>query len=85
LSFTSSAPSPVEPGSPPRFVATWPRQSDRAVLFANGTATDLGFAGRANAINSGGTVVGTSGSTAIRYLAGADRPGRSLSAHSFAP
>jgi hypothetical protein len=50
--------------------STLGRAGDRAVLFANGTATDLGFAGRANAINSAGTVVGTSGSKAIRSQGG---------------
>ena len=51
--------------------STLGRAGDRAVLFANGAATDLGFAGKANAINDGGTIVGTSsGSRAIRFQGG---------------
>jgi probable HAF family extracellular repeat protein len=51
--------------------STLGRAGDRAVLFAGGKATDLGFAGQATAINNGGTIVGTSGdSRAVRYQGG---------------
>ncbi|HEY6887074.1 MAG TPA: hypothetical protein VI300_04815 [Solirubrobacter sp.] len=61
--------------------ATLPGGEHRAVVFSGGTATDLNFptagAGadvRANAVNDGGTIVGTGdakgGSTAVRYAGG---------------
>jgi hypothetical protein len=39
--------------------STTPVGGDRAVLFADGNVTDLHFAGKANAINDAGTIVGT--------------------------